>query len=68
MKYTIQQLEGEFELSRNFTIEYDVDVDWMSEPEDFDTIDDYVSYVKSIIESARVVPDEWAPYTEINFD
>ncbi|MEB8088227.1 hypothetical protein NGH74_13760 [Staphylococcus pseudoxylosus] len=61
MKYTIQQLEDEFELSRNFTIEYD---------ESLDVTDfaDTEQYTNAIMESTRVVPDEWAPYTEINID
>lgn len=59
--YTIQQLEDEFELSRNFTIEYD-------ETLDVTDFTDMEQYTDAIMESARVVPDEWAPYTEINFD
>ncbi|MBF0814071.1 hypothetical protein IR133_10100 [Staphylococcus saprophyticus] len=60
MTYTIQQLEDEFELSRNFTIEYD-------ETLDVTDFGDMEEYTQAVMDSARIVPDEWAPFTEINF-
>lgn len=61
MTYTIQQLEDEFELSRNFTIEYDESLDVT----DFNDIEEYT---QAVMDTARIVPDEWAPFTEIKVD
>ncbi|MGW7927562.1 hypothetical protein [Staphylococcus xylosus] len=61
MTYTIQQLEDEFELSRNFTIEYD-------ESLDVTEFNDMEEYTQAVMDTARIVPDEWAPFTEINFN
>lgn len=61
MKYTVQQLEDLYDLSLNYTVEFDLTID----SSDYSTPEEYA---EALMESVVIIPNEWVAHTEINLD
>lgn len=61
MKYTVQQLEDLYNLSLNYTVEFDLDID----SSDYSTPEEYA---EALMKSVVIIPNEWAVHTEINLN
>lgn len=61
MKYTVQQLEDLYNLSLNYTVEFDLTID----SSDYSTPEEYV---EALMKSIVITPNEWAVHAEINLN